>query len=117
MLAKTTADFLSKEKPQNAKGLLIAVGIKSNKKTRVWCQAVEGEIRADLIKRLEKRLAKVEAIHLKKSPAAFAMELNLFGKKPAKFPTFPTVWLKAAKEKKVTLLVPPDELFKAIWPD
>ena len=45
------------------------------------------------------------------------MEVNLFGNKPAKFPMFPKVWLDAAKEKKVTVLVPTDELFKVIWPD
>ena len=116
-LEKRAAELLSKEKEPKAKGLLIAVGLKSKTKTRVWCQAVDGDVPAELLRRLEKELAKVEAIDLQKAPAGFAMEVSLFGQKPAKFPEFPDVWLEAAKKSKTKLLIPPDELFKNIWPD
>ena len=100
-----------------AKGLLIAVGIKSKKNTRIWCQAVEGDVPAALLQELEKELAKVEAVDLKKGPAGFAMEVNLFGQKPGNYPMFPQTWVDAAKKSETKLLLPPDDLFKIIWPD
>jgi len=116
-LEKRTAEILGKEKQPKAKGLLIAVGIKSKRKTRMWCEAVGGDVPAELLGKLEKELAKVEAIDLKKAPAAFAMEINLFGQKADKFPEFPKVWFEGRDKNKPTTVVPPDDLFKTIWPD
>jgi hypothetical protein len=116
-LVKRADEVLAQEKKPQAKGLLLAVGIKSKSKTRVWCQAVDGEIPAELTVKLEKELGKIESVDLKKAPAGFALEINLFGQKPKKFPEFPDVWLEAAKKGKTQLLSPPDELFKTIWPD
>jgi hypothetical protein len=117
-LQKRTAELLAKETPPGAKGLLVAVGIKSKTKTRIWCQAVEGDVPDELLRRLEKELAKVGAVELRKAPAGFAMEINLFGRKADKFPEFPDAWIEAAKKSDATVtLVPPDELFKMIWPD
>ncbi|QEL15571.1 hypothetical protein [Limnoglobus roseus] len=116
-LEEKAGELLAKEKPPKAKGLLIAVGIKSKKDARVWCEAVEGDVPADLIKSLDKELGKVQAVDLVKAPAGFAMEVKLFGQKPDKFPEFPQSWVEAAKKEKKQLLVPPDELFKSIWPD
>jgi uncharacterized protein YggU (UPF0235/DUF167 family) len=116
-LEKRAGEILAKEKQPAAKGLLIAVGIKSKKNTRIWCQAVEGEAPAELLRLLEKELAKVEAVDLQKGPAGFAMEVNLFGRKPDKYPEFPQSWVEAAKKTATKLLLPPDDLFKSIWPD
>ncbi len=116
-LEKRAGEILAKGKQPRAKGLLIAVGIKSKKNTRIWCQAVEGDAPAALLQGLEKELAKVEAVDLKKGPAAFAMEVNLFGQRPDRYPEFPQNWLEAAKKSGTKLLLPPDELFKVIWPD
>jgi hypothetical protein len=116
-LEKRAGEILAKEEKPKAKGLLIAVGIKSKKNTRVWCQAVEGDAPEALLRQLEKELAKVEAVDLKKGPAGFAMEVNLFGQKPAKYPEFPQTWVDAAKKSETRLLLPPDDLFKIIWPD
>jgi hypothetical protein len=77
---------------------------------------VDGEIPAELIKKLERELAAVEAFDLLKSPAAFGLEVKLFGQSPEKFPEFPDVWLEAAKNSGAPLS-PPDDLFKIIWPD
>jgi hypothetical protein len=74
-LEKRAGEILTKEKQPKAKGLLIAVGIKSKKTTRVWCEAVEGEATMELLQLLEKELAKIEAIDLKKGPAGFAMDV------------------------------------------
>jgi len=116
-LEKRAGEILAKEEKPKAKGLLIAVGIKSKKNARIWCQAVEGDAPEALLGKLEKELAKVEAVDLKKGPAGFAMEVNLFGQKPDKYPEFPQSWVEAAKKSETKLLVPPDDLFKIIWPD
>jgi hypothetical protein len=116
-LEKRAGEVLAKEDKPEAKGLLVAVGIKSKKDTRVWCQAVEGEVPEAVLRKLEGELAKVEAVDLRKGPAGFAMEVNLFGRKPDKYPEFPDRWVAAAKKSETKLLLPPDELFKVIWPD
>jgi hypothetical protein len=114
-LEKRAGEILAKEKQLSAKGLLIAVGIKSKADTRVWCEAVDGDMPEELLQQLETELAKIEAVDLKVAPAAFGVEINLFGQKPEKFPEFPKSWVDAAKKSK-TALVPPDDLFKTIWP-
>lgn len=115
-LEKRTGEILAKQKQPAAKGLLIAVGIKSKKNTRVWCEAVDGEAPAELLQLLEKELTTIEAVDLQKSPAAFGLEINLFGQKPDQYPEFPKSWVDAAK-KMGARVVPPDDLFKSIWPD
>jgi hypothetical protein len=116
-LQRATATVLSKEEQLDAKGLLLAVGIKSKRNTRVWCQAVEGEVPTEVLQRLEMELAKVVGVDLKKGPAGFALEMNLSGQKPENYPQFPDLWLEAARNSPNVKLVPPDELFKKIWPD
>jgi hypothetical protein len=113
-LEKVTSDSIGKTKKPYGKGLFIAVGIKSGKKSRTWCQAVDGDIPKEFLRKLEIDLAKVETIELKKSPIAFAMEMKLFGQNPNKFPEYPDVWLKATEKIKRIVIIP-DDLFKLIW--
>jgi len=116
-LEKRASEVLGKEKAPSAKGLLIAVGIKSKTKTRIWCQAVDGDVPAELLHRLETELGDVEGVDLVKGPAGFAMEIKLFGQKPAKYPEYPHSWIEAATKSGTKLVVPPDDLFQIIWPD
>jgi tetratricopeptide (TPR) repeat protein len=116
-LQRTAARLLENEKLSKAKGLLVAVIVKPGKKARVWCQNVEGEIPAEILQKLEKELAKVGTISVKHSALAFGLEMSVRQQGVAKFPEFPTVWLEAAKQSKIKVLIPPDELFKVIWPD
>jgi hypothetical protein len=69
------------------------------------------------LQRLEKELGGVATIEPKKGPVAFGLEVVIGGRKVEKFPEFPEAWLEAAKKSKVKVIVPPDELFKLIWPD
>jgi tetratricopeptide (TPR) repeat protein len=115
-LSDPIQQWVEKEKPA-ANGLLIAVGIKAGKQVRVWCQAVEGDIPAAALTRLEKELGKMATIDVKKEPMAFGLEIEIGGRKVEEFPPFPAVWLDAAKKSKIDVIVPPDELFKVIWPD
>ena len=116
-LQKAAANCLAAEKLPKAKGLLIAVGVKPGKKSRVWCQSVEGEIPDRVLRKLEGELAKVEAIPVSNGALAFAMEMKLNGQQVRRFPEFPAAWLEAARRSGTKRLVPPDELFKVIWPD
>ena len=59
----------------------------------------------------------LEAVDLKQPPAAFAMNMNLFGRKVAKFERVPVTWSEAAKKHDVRIVIPPDDLFKHLWPD
>jgi hypothetical protein len=106
--------WVVKEKPP-ANGLLIAIGIKAGKKSRVWCEAVEGDVPVAALTRLEKELGKVATVDLKKEPMAFGLEIVIGDRKVEEFPLFPAAWLDAAKKSKVEVIVPPDELFKVIW--
>ncbi len=116
-LAKAANQRLAKADKPRAKGLLIAVGINAGRRAKVWCQAVEGEVPAALLRKLEKDLGQVRPIALKKAPMAFGLEVKLWGQKPKQYPAFPDVWQQAAKKTKNKLLVPPDELFQVIWPE
>jgi hypothetical protein len=116
-IEKATAKSLEGEELPKAKGLLIAVGIKPGKKVRVWCQNVEGEIPAQVLQKLEKELAKVETITVTNGAMAFGMEVKVRGSEVGMFPEFPAVWMEAARKSEKTRLVPPDDLFKLIWPD
>jgi hypothetical protein len=116
-LEKRLGEILTKEPKPKAKGLLIAIGIKSKKQTRIWCEAVEGDAPAELLEKIEKELTSIEGIDLKKSPAGFAFEVKLFGQKPENYPEFPASWIEGVKKAKSNLLVPPDHLFEVIWPE
>jgi hypothetical protein len=116
-LEKTAAGFLQKETKPQAKGLLIAVGISGSKKAKVWCQAVDGDCPSKLLTQLQDVLAQVEPVTLKRPPMAFGMEMSLWGKRPQKYPEFPETWVEAAKQSGTKLLIPPDELFKTLWPE
>jgi hypothetical protein len=116
-LQKSAEECLASVKPAAAKGLLIAVGIKPGKKARVWCEGVEGEMPAAVLRKLEQELGKVEAVPVKNGPVAFGMEVKLREQAVQRFPEFPAAWVEAARRSKTRVLVPPDELFKVIWPD
>ena len=116
-LEKATAQFLEREKKPDAKGLLIAVGIVSEKQTKIWCQAVNGECPSELLRKLERTLGELDAIALKNPPMAFGMEMSLWGRKPDEYPRFPDVWVEAAKKNETKRIIPPDDLFKILWPE
>jgi len=116
-LERTAVGFLQKESKPEAKGLLIAVGITGGKKAKVWCQAVDGDCPRKLLTQLEDMLGEVEPITLKRPPMAFAMETSLWGKTPQKYPEFPETWIEASKKSITKLMIPPDELFKTLWPE
>lgn len=116
-LEKRADELLGARARPEAQGLLVVVGIKSRSETRIWCQAVGGDIPAEVLRRLESELAGVDAVDLKKGVASFAMHVRLFGQNPGRFPRFPDIWLAEAEKSDTRLMVPPDELLEKIWPD
>lgn len=114
-LEKETAAFWSKSTQPKAKGMLIAVGIKPGKKSRVWCEAIGGEISADVLRNLEKQLGEVTPPEVKEAPIAFAINTRFRGQNVEEFPVVPKVWVDAAKAAARQLRIP-DDLFKIIWP-
>ena len=59
----------------------------------------------------------MEAVAVTGGAMAFGMEMKVRGRTAGPFPQFPAAWLEAARRAGTRLLVPPDELFKDIWPD
>ena len=92
--------WVEKEKPQ-AKGLLIAIGIKAGKKLCAWCQSIEGDIPVEVLQRLEKELGKVPTIDLKGRPMAFGMEIKIRGQKVEKFPSSRPYGSKHRRKRRV----------------
>ena len=116
VLVSTTTKYWNKSPEPEAKGLLIAVGVKPGKRSRVWCDAVDGKIPAGTLAELEKILSEVPAIDVREAPMAFAIEIRLGTKTVKEFPMFPAVWSEAIKKSGDQFTIP-DGLFKIIWPD
>jgi len=107
--------WASSEQP-GAKGVLVAVGVKADGKSRVWCEAVSGEIPVATLEKFRAVLEKVKPVAVKGGPIAFAMGLGLRNEMPEEFPVMPQLWSDAVNASKESLVVP-DGLFKVIWPD
>ncbi len=116
-LYKALDELLADAPRPRAKGLLIGVGVKSKDVVGIWCEAVDGDCPAELLSRIEEELAKVEAFDMKQAPGALGFCFSLYGRKPSSFPEFPTEWVKAHAANNTQFIVPPDEIFKIIWPD
>ncbi len=99
-----------------AKGLLIAVGVKPGGRSRAWCDPVGGQISSAALAELERRVADLPAVGVNEGPIAFAVELLLSGQKVEEFPIGPKAWSEAASTANEPLLVP-DGIFARIWPD
>ena len=83
------AAILAAAEPVPAQGLLVAVGLKTNRRSKVWCQAVEGTIPPALIKTLERELGEVEPVTLKSGPAGFGLKFALNGQDALGVPAGP----------------------------
>lgn len=116
-LEKVVAQCIESEKKPQAKGLLVAVGIKGSKKSRVWCEAVEGHCPPELLRSIEAKLAQEPAISLRRPPVAFGMKIKLWGQTPKQYPEFPKSWVETAERSRSKVLIPPDDLFKVLWPN
>jgi tetratricopeptide (TPR) repeat protein len=114
--AKVNA-ILAESEPGSARGLLVAVGLKTKGRVKVWCEAVEGEIPAPLLRTLERELGEVPTVELKQGPAGFGLQFQLYGRKVEKFPETPARWNDAAVSSRSKKIIPPDDVFRIIWPD
>ena len=109
--------ILAEAEPSTARGLLVAVGLKAGRRSKVWCQPIEGTMPAALVKTLERELGEIEPIALKAGPAGFGLKFGLNGKTPIEFPKVPERWNDAAQSSRSKMVIPPDDLFKILWPD
>jgi len=114
-IQKSATEFWEKQPKPKADGLLITIGIKPGKKARVWCEAIGGDIRTEVLKDLEERLGKLTAIDTKEN-FAYSLECRLGDKEVKGFPIVPKAWTDAAKGAKTPPVIP-DEMFPLIWKD
>jgi hypothetical protein len=66
----------------------MALGIKAGRRSEVWRQAVEGGVRAVLLRTLMRELADVEAVELKQDADGFGLKFAINEKVPWAFPEF-----------------------------
>jgi hypothetical protein len=105
------------ENPQPAaKGVLVAVGVRPGRKSKIWCEAVEGGIQPEVLSKLEEKLGTVPPIEVNEAPIAFALDVQLHDAASDKFPKIPKVWSDTVKSSKRPLSVP-DALFEVLWPE
>lgn len=116
MLEKAAAAFWAEFAEPKAKGLFVAVGVCGYNKTKVWCEAVGGEIPGELLANLEKVLGEVPAFAAPEGPIAFAIEAGLWHQTADEYPALPHAWVVACTGSDDPLMIP-DELFKVIWPE
>jgi hypothetical protein len=99
-------------------GVLIAVGIKLNRQTRLWCDVVDGEIPNDVwgpfVDLLEGAGDNVRPSVT--GPVAFALECLVGAGPSIDFPMGPAAWAHAAAQHGTDLAVP-DQLFELVFPD
>ena len=93
------------------------MGIKAGRRSKVWCQAVEGDIPAPLLRTIERELGDIPAVDLKKAPAGFGLKFGLHGNAPSAWPEVPDRWRDASLSTRSKVVIPPDDLFKILWPD
>jgi len=100
----------------DARGFLIAVGVKPGKKVMHWCEAIEGSLPEGTLNKLETLLGNIPPIEVKDGPVAFILKGALWGREVKALPEYPSAWSKAleASGRPFTSL---DDLFKIIWPD
>ena len=116
LFEKAASASLAETQKQDACGVMIAVVLKPGKLTRVWCEAVDGSLSDDTLKKLSEELGKIPPLEVKDGPVAFTLKGTLWDRKVKEFPEFPKAWAEAisASGKPYTSL---DELVKIIWPD
>jgi hypothetical protein len=99
-------------------GVLIVVGIKPSKRTKLWCELVGGsfppdvwEVFVDLVQGAGENVRPTVT-----KPVAFAMEFVLGAGPSDGFPLGPLEWQQTAAQHHGPLSVP-DALFEAVFPD
>jgi hypothetical protein len=115
-LTEAVSSVLARYYGLDARGLLIAVGVKPGKRVKIWCEAFEGEMPDATLAELEAKLESVVPADPKNGPIAFRLAGPICGRTVKSHPEFPEAWgrVSALAGKKVRL---PDGLFKVIWPD
>lgn len=115
-LENRTVEYWSSHDPENANGLLIAIGVKPNGESRAWCDALDGTVSDKTLRDFEAQMALVPSVKVKDGPIAFAIEVAFAGRSVSIFPEIPTAWSSAARDAKKTMMIP-DDLFTRLWPD
>jgi hypothetical protein len=99
-------------------GILVAVGIKPHRRTRLWCEQVGGGIPPDLWQAFAETLdsAGEDVRPFVAGPVALALQWSLGAGPATGFPKLPSAWMQAASSAPRPPSVP-DELFDIVFPD
>jgi hypothetical protein len=99
-------------------GILIAAGIKPGKRTRVWCEQIDGHLPPDVWQAFVDLLegAGRNVVPIVSGPVACALECLLGAGPSTGFPIGPRIWGDAARSAGKDLEVP-DGIFEFVFPD
>ena len=99
-------------------GILVGVGVRPNRRTRLWCPQVSGDLPPDVWEGFVELLqgAGAEVKPDVTAPVAFALECVLGDGPSERFPELPRAWQEAAAAYGGGLSVP-DELFTIVFPE
>jgi hypothetical protein len=97
-------------------GVLIAVGIKPERRIKLWLEVVGGQIPHDVWSPVASLLdgAGVNVWPLVTAPVALAIDVVL-GNGPASFPDVPTAWSEAARTHGQRVAIP-EGIFELLFP-
>jgi hypothetical protein len=98
-------------------GVLIVVGIRPSKRTRLWCDQVDGDIPPDVWQVFVELFegAGQDVLPTVSGPVACALECLLGSGPSADFPIGPNAWHQAARSAGRDLSIP-DDLFEVVFP-
>ena len=98
-------------------GVLIVVGIRPSKRTRLWCDQVDGDIPPDVWQVFVELFegAGQDVLPTVSGPVACALECLLGSGPSADFPIGPNAWQQAARSARRDLSIP-DDLFEVVFP-
>jgi hypothetical protein len=112
--AVCTAFFASEKTPEQ---LDIVVGLKPQKKVRVWFVSSRRTSQDKRLIALRKQMEAIPSCAVHGGPVAFALRCSIAGASPSKGdPPMPKEWHDAAVAGHTSLLVP-DGIFDKIWRD
>ena len=98
-------------------GVLIVVGKRPGKRTRLWCDQVDGDIPPDVWQVFVELFegAGQDVLPTVSGPVACALECLLGSGPSADFPIGPNAWHQAARSAGRDLSIP-DDLFEVVFP-
>ena len=111
------ASFWSARAQPASDGMLIAAGVKPDRSTRVWVDAINGAIPDDELSAFSAHLEDLACAAELSGSVAFAIVVAAPGRQVPQQTMIPAAWRAAAQTASKGPLSVPDGIFALLWPD